>query len=198
MLHKHDNFGQVPLSDMSIGKTHLKSVLDECPSPFFFFFFWKKIWVCHWYGRDTLEYPRHGKNFWERERERERENMIRTNASLFPLVLWFDMCVCFLGVDWWQLNPLGPLATPKLLLSPFVVSFSVGFGLSIFWVFDSFFLCFFFIFIFINFGTYMHVMFISPYACIGFTYLRVLFTYLIVFFFFLGMEGGFMFISLCM
>ena len=36
----------------------------------------------------------------------------------------------------------------------------------------------------------MHVMFISPYACIGFTYLRVLFTYLIVFFFFWEWRGG--------
>ena len=72
MLHKHDNFGQVPLSDMSIGKTHLKSVLDECPSPFFFFFFGKKFGyvtdtvVTHW------NIPDMAKTF-ERERERERE-----------------------------------------------------------------------------------------------------------------------------
>ena len=146
MLHGHNDFGQVSVSNTGTGKT-LKIYTRRVFS--FFLFFWKKFGyvvdtvVTHQNLPNTAKL----KNKRERERERERE---RTRFGPTPLSFpqFFDLicAVCPFGVDRWQPNPLRHPTTPKLLLSHSAISLFAGFRFSVFWAFDSFFLCFFFLF----------------------------------------------------
>ena len=125
----------------------LKSIPDEC-SPFLFFFL-KKFWVRHRHDRDTLESPKHSKTLkWERERE--RVGFGPTPLS-FPQFSDLICVVCLFGVDQRQPNPFRHPTTLNLLLSHSAISLFAGFRFSVFWAFDSFFLCFFLLFFFFFF-----------------------------------------------
>ena len=160
MMHKHGDFGQIPVSDTSISKTPLKSVPNKCP----FFFFWKKSgYITNMVVTRRISQTRKNlKN--KNKRKRERKNRIWPNTSLFPSILWSNMC----GVSSWSKS--ATIEPPPTSNDPKAPSLSLcHFSLYRFWVlcllgFQLFLSLFFFLF-FSFFFFWVLCLSPSPYAC---------------------------------
>ena len=82
------------VSDTGTGKTPLKSIPEECSPSFFLFFFFFFFWKKSGYVANTVVTCRNLPNTTKlkNKRERERVSRIWTNTSLFPSILWSNLC----------------------------------------------------------------------------------------------------------